>query len=59
MDNENFSGEWTGHFRQIENGTEIIFTEAIKTEKMVVISFCMVLFENTAETVYSRPEKKM
>ena len=27
MDNENFSGEWTGHFRQIENGTEIIFTE--------------------------------
>lgn len=30
MDNENFSGEWTGHFRQIENGTEIIFTEAIK-----------------------------
>ena len=35
------------------------FYRGNKTEKMVVISFCMVLFENTAETVYSRPEKKM
>lgn len=24
MDNVNFSGEWTGHFRQAENGTEVI-----------------------------------
>ena len=29
MDNVNFSGEWTGHFRQAENGTEVIFTESI------------------------------
>ena len=39
MDNENFSGEWTGHFRQIENGTEIIFTEAIKLKKWWLYPF--------------------
>lgn len=33
MDNENFFGEWTGCFRQIEKGTEIYFVESMKLKK--------------------------
>ena len=41
MDNVNFSGEWTGHFRQAENGTEVIFTESINLKKWWLYPFAL------------------
>lgn len=41
MDNVNFSGEWTGHFRQAENGTEVIFTESISLKKWWLYPFAL------------------
>lgn len=44
MDNDHFSGEWTGHFKQVENGTEIRFTESINLRKWWLYPFAWLYF---------------
>lgn len=41
LSGKNFSGEWTGHFRQAENGTEVIFTESINLKKWWLYPFAL------------------
>lgn len=46
MENENLSGEWNGHFKQTEAGTEVQFTEAINLKKWWLYPFAWFYLRN-------------